>query len=388
MTLALSIDYSRITMNTMGPPTGQHLIVNTFGTAILYQGDEELARSDGGIMPAIGTNDFDYRVRVNASGAFDIQRRTRTPVVPINLLIEDSNGPIVHLNVTSDAIVIPPRYHISRNSLTQNFSLSPQPAFGGGFRIRLLASNVLRRIDMRYLNHSWVTVFISARRVLAIRLQGEEMAEVLYEICTRVSTYGANDNNTDYGLRPAPRARSRQPSPSQTNTRYGSMANQTPAPIPRSRPANSGNPTPTQSRQISPNREEESTVEVPRLVSLVPGAYGPNQPMDPTPTVQTDRSRDTPQGVFDTFEMPKLVPLNIEETGAVPKNEAASTEVTEHKFEAGPSGIQASPKMDRRKAKKVKAMAKMLVSEIATQWSEICNNMASSEEEGEIHDEE
>lgn len=366
MTLALSIDYSRITMNTMGPPTGQHLLVNTFGIAILYQGDEELARSDGGIMPAIGTNDFDYRVRVNASGAFDIQRRTRTPVVPINLLIEDSQGPIVHLNVTSDAIVIPPRYHISRNTLTQNFSLLPQPAFGGGFRIQLLASNVLRRIDMRYLNHSWVTVLISARRVLAIRLQGEEMAEVLYEICTRISTFGASDGNNDYGLRPAPRARSRQPSPSQTNARHGGMANQTPAPIPRSRPS-------------SPARRNVRPDSIPMLEAYIPETSLVEDTVSP---MQIHTKQD--QSVVSST--PISSPIEMRETGTIPK---IKTEETKNEGEreqvAGPSGLQMTTTPKNKSGKKIKEIAKLLASEIVHQWASICSE--SDEEEGEIKEE-
>lgn len=339
-------------------PTGQHLIVNTYGSAVLLHHEREMARSSQVVSEGIATHCFNYQVRVNTTGAFDIQRRTAIPVMPLRVAFEDGNGTLFHIDVTATSIVMPPRYRITHDELVQTYSLKPMPPFPGGFRIRLLASNVNRRIDLRYLNHSWVSVFIAARQIMAVRLQGEEMAEALYEVCSRVALQGVIHEGADYGLRSAPRARSRT--------------------------ATSGNPTPTQSRQASPNRKEERTVEVPRLVPFETGAYGPIQPTDSAPTSQADQS----QSATDTFEMPRLIPLNIEETGTIPKNRASPNKATEQKVKAGPSGIQASPKLDRRKTRKVKAMAKMLVSEIATQWSDICNNMSSSEEEGEIHDEE
>lgn len=342
-------------------PTGQHLIINTYGMATLHHHDREMARSDRRMADGIASHCFNYQVRVNATGAFDIQRKTMMPVVPLHVAFEDATGILFHLEVTSDAIVIPPRYRISRDELVQSFTLRPNPVFPGGFRIRLLASKVIRRIDLRYSNHSWVSVFVAARQILGVRLQGEEAAEVLYEICTRVSTYGSNEDNNDYGLRPAPRARSRQPSPSQPNARYSGMANPMPAPVFRS-------------RQSSPARENVRPNDIPKLEPYVPETPSLTEAMSLPMQIQ-ERS----QSAMSTTSMES--PTEVRATGTVPKTEKKG----EGDQIAGPSGAQIAITPKGKSTKKIKEIAKLLASEIVHQWASICDD--SDEEEGEIKEE-
>lgn len=99
------------------PVEARHLLVNPFGPAILEYRGRELVDSSVETPVAISTNDFKFRVKVNADGSVDIQRNKDDP----NYLVDIYNGPrcACTLQVEDNAIRIAPNYLVNAGGVVQ-----------------------------------------------------------------------------------------------------------------------------------------------------------------------------------------------------------------------------------------------------------------------------
>lgn len=187
-------------------PTGQHLLVNPFGLAYLYYAGEVIARSDEPKPQAVGTPDFNFMIRVNSNGTFDIQRRMTTPELTILVDIEDSVRRVCQIRAANNELVIPPHHVISDDVLSQRFQARSIPTTNQLFQVRLIQSNHVRRVDVRFLNFSWASLFIVNHHLLTACLHGNDFAELVQCLCDRVRTIGEGQPH-NYGLQSAPSGR-------------------------------------------------------------------------------------------------------------------------------------------------------------------------------------
>lgn len=190
-------------------PTGQHLMINTFGMAYVYYNGKEIARTDEA-APNIGTPDFNFIVRINQSQTIDIQRRVTSPAIPILVSIEEKGHRVSQVRVNETELHIPPNYVAVNDTLCPKFSWRTVAPFTSGFRILLMQSDFVRRVDVRFLNHSWVSLFVVDHQLVTACLQGDEKAEALFQLCTQVHTSTLRHGETvaarRFGLRSAPRS--------------------------------------------------------------------------------------------------------------------------------------------------------------------------------------
>lgn len=160
--------------------TGSHIMINPFGMARLYYMDKEMASNEHPTTHPIGTLDFKFLVRVNRNGTFDIQRKND---VAVNVTIE-TTAKVCQIQVRTDEFVVPPWYRAKRDTLSQVFSTRQTPDFAEShFRIKLMNSALFRRVDVRYLNHSWFTIMISNNQLMKMCVNATRELELMQWAC-------------------------------------------------------------------------------------------------------------------------------------------------------------------------------------------------------------
>lgn len=162
---------------------GSHFMVNTFGESHLYYMDKEIARSTEPTQQPIGTVDFKFLIRVNQNGTFDIQRGND---IVFNVTIEDSVK-VCQVQVRADEVIIPPWYSAKGDMLTQKFTTRQTAEFNNDqFRVRLLNSALFRRVDFRFLQHSWFTMIVSNHQVMTMCTNATRELEILQWACADI----------------------------------------------------------------------------------------------------------------------------------------------------------------------------------------------------------
>lgn len=162
-------------------------MINTFGRAILLYDDKEIATSEEKTTRAIGTPDFKFLIRVNTNGSFDIQRRDG---ITFNLTME-STTKIFQLRARAEDMLIPPWYRLTGDILQQKYSTRSAEFAESHFRIRLAAStNVFRRVDIRFLQSSWITLLICNDQLMNACVNGPREVALLGAACDAISAAG------------------------------------------------------------------------------------------------------------------------------------------------------------------------------------------------------
>lgn len=129
-------------------PTGRHLVLNTFGPAMLI-GRGVQVKSDEPTTNPIGTDRFEYNIRVNASGTIDIQFRDD---LGGTINVEMGDRVVTRFRITPTVLHIGASHSTEGDTLSQRFLLQ-EPEYGPAtFRLVLLCSTTVRRVDVRYLN--------------------------------------------------------------------------------------------------------------------------------------------------------------------------------------------------------------------------------------------
>lgn len=163
---------------------GAHLMVNTFGRAVLYYNDKEMADSELTTQQPIGTPDFKFLVRVNRNGTFDIQRRDG---VVFSVTVE-MHVKIFQIQARAEDLLIPPWYRLSGDILYQKFSQRPAEYAESHFRNRLMPSpKVFRRVDVRFLQSSWVTILVHDQQIMSVCVNGQRQLNALQVACEAIS---------------------------------------------------------------------------------------------------------------------------------------------------------------------------------------------------------
>lgn len=166
---------------------GEHLMINTFGRAKLFYDDKEIANSEEKTSRPIGTSDFKFLIRVNSNGSFDIQRRDG---VTFNLTLETTTK-ICQVRARGEDMVIPPWYRLAGDVLQQKYATRPAEFAESLFRVRLPhSSNVFRRVDVRFLQSSWVTLLIHNNQVMSACVNGLREIALLGNACETIATNG------------------------------------------------------------------------------------------------------------------------------------------------------------------------------------------------------
>lgn len=170
------------------PPTGRHLVINTFGKATLSGKRVEVKTNEPTKYP-IGTDGFEYNLRVNTSGTIDIQFRDD---VGATINVQMSDKVVTQIRITPDCLQIGPNYSLAGDQLTQKF-ITSEPIFTRStFQLVLLQSEAIRRVDLRYSNYSWVTMLIYNNRIMTVTLNGSDLANSLQRICGAAVDYGVS----------------------------------------------------------------------------------------------------------------------------------------------------------------------------------------------------
>lgn len=184
--------------------TGAHLMINPFGEAHLYYMDKEIANSSRPTSYPIGTTDFKFLIRVNDNGSFDIQR---SKDVAYNVTIEDTVK-VCQVQVRSDKVMVPPWYSVMGDVLSHNYSLRQTAEFNNDhFRVRLVNSKLFRRIDCRFLQHSWFTMVVSNHQLMTVCVNATRELEILQWACADIivqaKTQMPNVTASQLGLSPS-----------------------------------------------------------------------------------------------------------------------------------------------------------------------------------------
>lgn len=153
-------------------------MINTFGLAALTGRGARVSTEQPTANP-VGTDSFEYNLRVNNSRTIDIQFRDNFGVT-IN--VEMGEHTITQVRISPEGLRIGANYYLVGDQLTQRFILAeptyPRPVF----RLMLLHSQMVRRVDLRYLNYSWVTMVIHNNRIMAVALNGDNLVESLEQM--------------------------------------------------------------------------------------------------------------------------------------------------------------------------------------------------------------
>lgn len=165
-------------------PSGSHLLINTFGQAALYYMGNEIANTGAVTTHPIGTLDFKFLVRVNHNKSFDIQWKDG---VTFNVNVESAQK-ICQVQVRAGEMLIPPWYRVKDNTLQQTFSTRQSADFAADahFRVRIFGLNVFRRVDVRYLQGSWVTMVLHNNQLMKVGLNGSRELAILQEACAEI----------------------------------------------------------------------------------------------------------------------------------------------------------------------------------------------------------
>lgn len=186
----------------MRPLEARHLLVNPFGSAVLEYRGRELADSSVETPVAMSTNDFKFRVTVNADGSVDIQRNKDDP----NYLVDIYNGPrrACTLQVEDNAIRIAPNYLVNAGGVVQTPIRKLEAAERYEDRenasilyIKLAESKIVRRVDFRYRNGMWVSIFMHNADVISVRPNGDYFAGVCSTMLSNAATHYAGYRDID-----------------------------------------------------------------------------------------------------------------------------------------------------------------------------------------------
>lgn len=184
------------------PVEARHLLVNPFGPAILEYRGRELVDSSVETPVAISTNDFKFRVTVNADGSVDIQRNKDDP----NYLVDIYNGPrcACTLQVEDNAIRIAPNYLVNAGGVVQTPIRKLEAAEKYEERenasilfVKLAESKTVRRVDFRYRNGMWVSIFMHNADVISVRPNGDYFAGACSTMLTNAANHYARYKDVD-----------------------------------------------------------------------------------------------------------------------------------------------------------------------------------------------
>lgn len=174
--------------------TAAHLMINTFGPAILYYGDQVMVNSEEMTTRPIGTPDFKFLIRVNQNGTFDIQRRDG---ITFNVTMQ-AKAKICQLQARAEDLLIPPWYRLAGDILQQKYSLRSAEFAENQFRILLAPnSNAFQRVDVRFLQSSWATMLIHNDKVMNVCVNGAREVAILEAAC---NTLGVPNVPCPHGL--------------------------------------------------------------------------------------------------------------------------------------------------------------------------------------------
>lgn len=172
----------------LAPPSGRHLVINTFGLAILMCRGVQV-RTDQPTDYPIGTDGFEYNIRVNTSRTIDIQFRDN---VGTTINVEMGENTVTQIRVTPEGLHVGPTYYLAGDQLTQRFVMTEPNYNRSTFRLKLLNSQMIRRVDLRYLNHSWITILIHGNRVISATLNGSDLVDSLQQIGEAILEQGSS----------------------------------------------------------------------------------------------------------------------------------------------------------------------------------------------------
>lgn len=94
---------------------------------------------------------------------------------------------VCQLQVRADEVVIPPWYRVKGNQAVQQFSVREHAEYGDAhFRVRLAASSVFRRVDVRFLQGSWATLIVHKDQLMKVGLNGSRESNILLSACNEI----------------------------------------------------------------------------------------------------------------------------------------------------------------------------------------------------------
>lgn len=97
-------------------------------------------------------------------------------------IVERGENTITKIRITPEGLHIGSSFYLIGNQLMQRFVLTEPYYTRSIFRLTLFQSRLVQRIDMRYLNHSWITVLIHGNRVNAVALYGANLVDSLQQM--------------------------------------------------------------------------------------------------------------------------------------------------------------------------------------------------------------
>lgn len=194
--MASKIEETNVSQITSGQ-SAEHLLLNPFGLAQIYYGPTSYGRNDQASVRGYATFDLKFTIFINANGSIDIQRGHNGPLPPWQVVVEANGSSLFQLRVTNDGILVSPNYRVNNGVIVCEGPSQPINLSERHFRIVLLQPSLFRRLDFRYVQQPWVSVFTMQRYVMSVSLNGNGTAETLQVLVDQVKRSSESNHSTD-----------------------------------------------------------------------------------------------------------------------------------------------------------------------------------------------
>lgn len=194
----------------VGPPTSRHLVINTFGPAVLI-GHRLRVSNENPTENSLGSGTCEHLISVNQSRTIDIEI-FRNAIVVIDVINGGAFVGQVRTN-TNQELRIDNRVLLVQDRLSQRFTYDPPRYQPPTFRLELQNSQVIRRLDVRFWTYSWLTILMEGRNIMITALRGNELTDRIQTLLDIAVMRGAraqvtgNEPNTDFGINGRPMTR-------------------------------------------------------------------------------------------------------------------------------------------------------------------------------------
>lgn len=194
----------------------RHLLLNTFGPAQLEYRGRTVANSKIPSHESYATSDFMFRIFVNPDESIDIQRNPANPKYRLQIFNNGHRAAV--LMVTENDVEVDANYTTTVAAVVQRplRKLDTARNYDEQINLDLLTLTLedpllIRRVDYRYRNALWVTLFMHQQYLLTVRPNGDYFSEairsLMYATGRKYHQHKLENHAQpiDFGLEPAQR---------------------------------------------------------------------------------------------------------------------------------------------------------------------------------------
>lgn len=167
---------------SMQRPSGNRLYMNTFGPAWLYYKDIRIC-NDRELSHPVGTNDFRFNLHVPERHHFDILINNQERIV---MSIDVGEAFSTQLCVEGNKLMFDSSYTAQDETMTQKFQVCAPKHMTYNFKLVILPTGLLQRVDLRLNFAAWQTAVLYGRRLLQLRPNGDFFFSMLERLINDV----------------------------------------------------------------------------------------------------------------------------------------------------------------------------------------------------------